>query len=160
MRMLGLNPMTVTHPQALRSTYPNGRYRPITKEQSAEFVRRVYRRLAPLGVEPEVVNEGSHAHSVWLFQSDEFGPFQVTLYHDQSTCFTIFTRFVGADLSAVQAKWGRFSPGANEPTGYTGKWNIHSNVAGAALEDLCYQINVVGAHKPLAAAREAVALTS
>jgi len=131
-----------TDPITLRSTYPNGKYRPITKAQAAAFNDLVIELMAKTGAVAEVENPGTpYASTIWRINRSDLGPFLVTLHHDQSTCFTVYTRFEG-DLLAVKTKWGRGAwPG--DPNTYSGKWNVHQPEANGALEMLMRQLETV-----------------
>ena len=131
-----------TDPITLRSTYPNGKYRPITKAQAAAFNDLVIELMAKMGVVAEVENpDTAHTSMLWRFNSPELGQFMVTLLSRQLSCFTVWTRFEG-DLVAVKAKWGRGSWGG-DPNTYSGKWNVHQPEANGALEMLMRQLETV-----------------
>lgn len=131
--------MNPTDSRTLRSTYPNGRYRPITKAQFAEFKKRVFAIMAETGAKGESYEY--FPATIWRFSSPLFGPYHVILPDEQDVIWSIYTRFEG-DLTAVKARWGRGSY-AGDPNTCSGKWNVHSSVADAALEDLRYQLEIV-----------------
>ncbi len=121
-----------------RKTYPNGKLRPITFTQQAEFVAAVKARLACWPITEEETE--CLPYRRWTVPTG-YGPLTVTLYDEQDLYFSIYCQFRGEGEYPASNNCPKAAQARNHfGLGPSGKWNVLEADADAAMNCLEYRL--------------------